>query len=99
MLVQGKFKIYLHYFTFKSSFNSRTLFGNSDIKVPKWDIIEIVRGKHLLSLMVTIVTVHGKLEFTSFITDPIDKLMQLYDNRTTAALLEQQKNCTELQRL
>jgi len=39
ILIQGKLKLYENYFSFKSSFNSKTIFGSSDLRVPKWDII------------------------------------------------------------
>lgn len=74
VLIQGKLKIYQMYFSFKSSLNPRTFFGFTDIRVPKWDIIEMVPGKHI-SLMMTVVTTHGNIEFTSFYTDPVDKFM------------------------
>jgi len=38
-LLQGKLKFYEKYIKFSSNFNSKTLFGYTDIRVPIWDII------------------------------------------------------------
>lgn len=70
MLFQGKLTIYTDYIRFKSSFNPNTFFGSTDIFIPKYDIYEIIRGKHIMSLMITIVTKRGSIEFTSFFSDP-----------------------------
>jgi hypothetical protein len=42
-------KVYENYISFTSSFNPKTLFGFSDIRVPKWNILQISLGKHLLA--------------------------------------------------
>jgi len=61
VLIQGKLKLYENYLCFFSSFNSKTLFGYSDIRIPKWDILQITEGKHLISLKITIQTNHGNI--------------------------------------
>ena len=42
MLLQGKMKLYEHHLGFSSQFNSKTLFGYTDIRIPKWDIYKII---------------------------------------------------------
>lgn len=54
ILIQGKLKLYSNYLNFCSSFNSKTLFGFSDIRIPKWDISQFIKDKHVFSLMVVI---------------------------------------------
>jgi len=61
VLIQGKLKLYENYLCFFSSFNSKTLFGYSDIRIPKWDILQITEGKYLISLKITIQTNHGNI--------------------------------------
>ena len=74
ILIQGKLKLYKSYIQFSSSFNSKTLFGYSDIRIPRWDVVHFAKDKHLLSLMLVIETTHGNLYFTSFLSSPIDIL-------------------------
>lgn len=64
----GKMKLYEHHVGFSSQFNPKTLFGFTDIRIPKWDIYQIVLGKHLLSVKITLETTHGNIEFTNFMT-------------------------------
>ena len=54
MLLQGKMKLYEHHLGFSSKFNSKTLFGYTDIRIPKWDIYKIIEGKNLLSVKITL---------------------------------------------
>lgn len=42
-------------------FNSKTLFGYSDIRIPKWDILQILSDSHLLSLKIVVETKFGNL--------------------------------------
>ena len=78
MLVQGKLRIYENYLNFASNFNSKTIFGFTDLRIPKWDIKQISTGKHLLSLKIIVSTTHGDLEFTSFLNNPLDLLIDTY---------------------
>jgi hypothetical protein len=61
VLIRGKLKLYENYISFISRFNSKTLFGLSDIRIPKWNILNISLGKHLLADKVTVETTHGTL--------------------------------------
>jgi len=64
----GKMKLYEHHLGFTSQFNSKTLFGYTDIRIPKWDIYQIIPGKNLLSVKITLETTHGNIDFTNFMT-------------------------------
>ena len=77
-LCQGKLKLYEKYIKFSSTFNSKTLFGYTDIRIPLWDIIEFIKEKHMLSFMMHIKTTHGSLYFTNFLTFPYERILQLY---------------------
>lgn len=70
ILIQGKLKLYENYLNFTSNFNSKTLFGYSDIRIPKWDINNFSKDRHLLSLVIIVETNHGSIYFTSFISNP-----------------------------
>ena len=50
----GKMKLFEHHLVFTSQFNSKTLFGYTDIRIPKWDIYQITPGKNLLSVKITV---------------------------------------------
>ena len=54
VLIQGKLKFYKSYIQFASNFNSKTLFGYSDIRIPRWDVVHFGREKHLLSFLLVI---------------------------------------------
>lgn len=43
-----------NYLNFSSKFNSKTIFGYSDIRIPKWDINAFSEDRHLLSAMVVV---------------------------------------------
>jgi len=84
MLYQGSITIYAEYLRFHSSFNPSTFFGSTDIFIPKFDIYEVIKGKHIMSLLVTVITKRGNIEFTSFFSDPFDTLVEVYmSNRNT----------------
>lgn len=70
VLIRGKLKLYENYISFISSFNSKTLFGLSDIRIPKWNILRITLSKHLLSDKINVLTTHGEVEFTDFFNCP-----------------------------
>jgi hypothetical protein len=84
MLYQGKMTIYNEYLRFNSSFNPNTFFGSTDILIPKYDLYEIRKGKHILTLLILVLTKKGSIEFTSFFSDPFDILVDVYlSNRYT----------------
>lgn len=75
MLFQGSMIIYEEFLRFKSSFNPNTFFGATDIQIPHFDIVEVISGRHVMvSPLVTLITKHGNIEFTSFIVDPAEVL-------------------------
>ena len=88
-------KLYKNYILFTSSFNSKTLFGYSDIRIPRWDVVHFAREKHLLSLMLVIETTHGNLEFTSFLSNPMDALNEIYDHRKSGVSMFQHGSRSE----
>lgn len=76
--------LYENYFSFTSSFNPKTLFGYTDIRVPKWDVLQILNDTHLLNRKIVIETTHGNIEFTSFFDSPydcFDILVRLYETK------------------
>ena len=81
MLFQGKIQLYEQYVRFISSFNPHKFFSDTDICIPKWDIKQIIKGKNLMSLLIVFVTKAGNIEFTSFFTDPVDLLLELYSKK------------------
>ena len=67
--------------SFTSTFNPKTLFGRTDIRIPKWNIHQISLGKHLLADKVIIETTHGNVEFTDFFNLPYNILVQTYETK------------------
>jgi hypothetical protein len=52
--------------------------------VPKYDIYEIIKGTHIVTLLISVITSKGNIEFTSFFSDPFDVLVDVYmANRNT----------------
>ena len=75
MLYQGSITIYPDYLRFHSFFNPSTFFGSMDIFIPKFDIYEFIKGRHIMSLLITVITKRGNVELTSFFTDPTEILI------------------------
>jgi hypothetical protein len=73
--------LFENYLNFSSKFNSKTIFGYSDIRIPKWDINAFSEDRHLLSAMVVVETKHGALLFTNFLNYPFALLQSTYKNR------------------
>lgn len=61
LFLHGTLYIYEKFLRFKSSFNPETFFGEMDLCVAYEDIREIVEGKHLMSLLVSIITKIGPI--------------------------------------
>ena len=91
ILIQGKLKLYENYLNFTSNFNSKTLFGYSDIRIPKWDINSFSKDRHLLSLVIVVETNHGSIYFTSFISNPFEQLQSAYSNRKSGMSIAEYK--------
>ena len=92
VLIRGKLKLYENYISFISSFNSKTLFGYSDIRIPKWNILNMSLGKHLLSEKVTIETTHGNIQFTDFFCSPYELLVNTYETKKSGMTVFHHKN-------
>lgn len=96
----GKLRLFENYINFSSKFNSKTIFGYSDIRVPKWDIIAISEDRHLLSMMVVLETKHGAIGFTSFLSNPLQLMQSTYSNRRSGVSVLQHPHAeSELQLL
>lgn len=61
MLYSGLLTIYDSYLRFKSSFNPNTFFGSTDIFLPKFEIYEFIKGRHIMSLLITVVAKRGSI--------------------------------------
>ena len=80
-MIRGKLTIHENYLSYTSTFNSKTLFGQSDIRIPKWNILQISVAKHLFSEKIVVETTHGNLEFTDFFSNPYALLVKTYETR------------------
>ena len=69
LLIQGKMVIEYNALKFYSSFSTASVFKSTEIVVPKSEIIKIIKDRYI-SMMIVVNTLHGNLEFTSFLMDP-----------------------------
>ncbi len=61
-----------------SLFNRNTFFGKTDLQIPQRDILRIEGEYAALNYYVVIGTSHGDIKFTSFLTNPVEALKEIY---------------------
>lgn len=77
ILLQGKLYAYRKCLKFVSLFNRKTFLGRTELEIPKKDILKVEADNGPINSII-ITTKHGELKFTSFFSNPIGALRDLY---------------------